>query len=320
MKITVFSKLPPSKCGSLKSALPPDTFLDVLPIQGLKRALSKIDPNGIIYIDVREIEEAGIRKHVATLAGNENFAWGILDPLGSIPDIATLFFMGAKDYIGPVLLRQSIPSSRLKAVLSFSGIDPQQAAIPDSVQAFPGWNKISEGTEIPVRFCYASVGDPDGLRENIGEKRLRKLREDFSSFMGSWAAECKGLAWMRDPEGTLLLFPETDEGTNPILSAFRLILDRAIVGYEVFNLEVPLNFRFAFHTGKTIWRRPGATGTIVSGDVNFIFHLGSKFAADGRITLSQEMETAIPSTIKDLFLPMGDFEGHRLLASRRFKD
>lgn len=319
MKITVLSNLPSSKYGGLKTALPPGTSIEILPIQGLKRALSKIDPGGIVYLDVRSIEESEIRKHTAVLASNEDVAWGILDPMGCITDVAALFFMGAKDYLGPTLLRQAIPPSRLDTVRAFAGVETQQP-LAEAVQGFPGWSRIAEGAEIAVRFCYASVGDPDGLRENIGEKRLRRLREDFSTFMGSWAAECKGIAWMRDPEGVLLLFPNTDEGANPVLSAFRLILDRALVGYEVFNLEVPFTFRFAFHAGKTIWRRPGATGTIISGDVNFIFHLGAKFAADGRITLSQDTEASIPSTIHDLFVPIGDFEGRRILASRRFKD
>jgi len=320
MKITIFSQLPPSKFGGVKSMLPADVSFEILPIRGLKRALDKVDTSGIVYLDTREIGEAGIRKHASALSSCGPLAWGVLDPGGIVQDIAGLFFLGAKDYIGPSLARTPLSADRLRAVRSFAGIDPASCLDTNSVQRFPGWKKLEEGSEIVARFCYASLGDPEGLREKIGEKRLTKLREDYSGFMGSWAAECGGVAWMRDTEGTLLLFPEIDEGTNPILGAFRLLLDRALVGYEVFSLEVPLTFRFAFHSGKTVWRRPGATGTIVSGDVNFIFHLGSRFCSDGRITLSADMEALIPSTISDLFVPAGDFEGRRVLASRRFKD
>jgi hypothetical protein len=107
---------------------------------------------------------------------------------------------------------------------------------------------------------------------------------------------------------------------NPVLAAFRLLLDRAIVGYEVFHLETPLSFHFAFHAGTTQWRPPGSTGTLISDDVNFIFHLGTKAFADGVILVSHEAEAAIPASLRDLFVPQGDYEGHELLASKRFKE
>lgn len=320
MKITVLSQSPLAKINGLKSALPPDTTLEILPLRGLKKILPRLCDSDIVYLDVREIGETGIRKHVPLLCSVKGLVWGILDPAGLVTDVALLFFQGAKDYLGPGVFKTAVAPDRLRAVRAFAGFETLPSPASEAVQRFPGWGKLQEGSEISVRFCYAALGDPEGLREKIGEKRLRKLRESFSAFMGSWAAECGGIAWMRDTEGTLLLFPDRDEGTSPILAAFRLILDRALVGYEVFRLEVPLTFRFSFHAGKTLWRRPGFTGTIVSGDVNYIFHLGSKFCSDGRITLTTDMEQHIPAPIRDLFVAAGDFEGRRLLASRRFRD
>ena len=177
-----------------------------------------------------------------------------------------------------------------------------------------------EGADVPVRFCYAAVGNQKSLLERIGEKRLDKLREDFAAFLEPWSKECGGIVWIRETAGSLLLFPPRDEGMNPVLAAFRLLLDRALIGYEVFKLEVPLTFRFAFHAGRTMWRKPGATGSIVAEDVNFVFHLGMKAAGDGYILVSDDARTSIPSSLGDLFAPAGDFEGRSLIASRRFKD
>ena len=320
MRITVFSRMPPSQFEVVKSAFPSGAPLEIFPMRNIKRALDKTDDSGIVYLDAREMGEAGIRRQASALASRGFSVWGVLDPLGEIQDVSGLFFLGAKDYLGPGVLKSSLPLGRLKAVRTFAKAASTLAYEAPPERTFVGWGNISEESEISARFCYASLGDPQGLRERIGEKRLKKLREDYSNFMGSWAAECGGIAWMKDPEGTLLLFPERDEGTNPILGAFRFILDRALVGYEVFHLEVPLTFRFAFHAGKTVWRRPGATGTIVSADVNFIFHLGSRFSSDGRITLSADMENSIPAAIRDLFVPAGDFEGRLILASRKFRD
>ena len=319
MRIIVFSQFPAPKTEVLKAALPVSASVSVLPLKSLKRTLGKPLDADIVYLDVREIGEPGLRRHASNLVSADGLIWGVLDPEGQITDIARVFFMGARDYIGPAVLSAGLSPDRLREVLAFAGIESAPPVAPEP-KRFPGWNKVPEGTEIFARFCYTALGNPDELLERIGEKRLRKLREDYAGFMASWASECGGIAWMRDPEGTLLLFPEQDVGTSPLLAAFRLLLDRALVGYEVFRLEVPLTFRFAFHSGKTTWRRPGATGTIVSGDVNFIFHLGSKYCADGRITISSELESSIPAPIRDLFVPVGDFEGRRILASRRFRD
>lgn len=320
MRVLVFSEAPDRAERALKAALPPGTGLEILPLRGLKRAMQKPPNADLIYLDIGGIGDPGIGKYASALGTAADIPWGVLDTEGELTDIARAFFLGAEDYLGPGVLKSGISKDRLSQIRAFAGMESVKPASQEAVARFPGWDKLPEGSEISVRFCYVSVGDPEGLRERIGEKRLRKLREDFAGFMASWAAECGGIAWMRDPEGSLLLFPERDEGTNPVLAAFRLILDRALVGYEVFRLEVPLTFRFSFHAGRTVWRRPGSTGTIVSGDVNFIFHLGSKYCSDGRITLSAEMECSIPAPIRDLFIPAGDFEGRRILASRKFRD
>ena len=318
MRILVFTEEPARAERYLRTAFPTDTSLEILPLRGLKRAAQKPLSADLVYLDIRGVGDAGLSKYAPALSSAGKLLWGVLDPEAELADPARAFFSGAKDYAGPGVLKTGIIEERLERVRGFAGVETPKT--PESAKRFPGWNRIPEGSEIAVRFCYVSVGDPEGLREAIGEKRLRRLREDFAEFMSSWAAEYGGIAWMRDPEGTLLLFPERDEGTSPVLAAFRLILDRALIGCEVFRLEIPLTFRFSFHSGTTIWRRPGSTGTIVSGDVNFIFHLGAKYCSDGRITLSAETESSIPAPIRDLFVPAGDFEGRRILASRKFRD
>lgn len=320
MRVLLFSERPEGTERVLREALPGNAILEILPLRGLKRAAQKPLNADLVYLDAGGMTEASLCRYASALSASGKVPWGVLDPAGDLADPARAFFLGAKEYAGPGALRGGITEDRLRDIRAFAGLETAAPGAPEAVKRFPGWDNLQEGAEIAVRFCYVSVGDPEGLRERIGEKRLRKLREDFAGFMASWAAECGGIAWMRDPEGTLLLFPERDEGTSPILAAFRLILDRALIGYEMFRLEVPLTFRFSFHTGRTVWRRPGSTGTIVSGDVNFIFHMGGKYCSDGRIILSAETEPSIPAPIRDLFLPAGDFEGRRILASRKFRD
>jgi hypothetical protein len=274
--------------------------------------------DSFVYFD-SSIGQERILELAFKLDDVEPCAWGVIDRAGSSPDPAAYFFAGASDYIGAQLFKAGLEPGRLDEAIAYSGL-AEEDIDESEAEAFPGWNELKEGAGIPVRFCYAAVGNQKGLLERIGEKRLNKLREDFAAFLESWSKECGGIVWIRETAGCLLLFPPKDEGMNPLLAAFRLLLDRALIGYEVFKLEVPLTFRFAFHEGRTTWQKPGATGNIVSEDVNFAFHLGTKAAGDGLVLVSGDAERAIPGCMGDLFSPAGDFEGRSLVASRRFKD
>jgi hypothetical protein len=292
--------------------------VEILADPAFSRSCKKKAPDSFVYFEAglgldRVIELA------AKLDGIEACGWGVLDREGESADPAAWFFAGASDYIGPALCKAGVGSERLGEALAYAGLAEERAADPDE-EAFPGWASLEEGASVSVRFLYAAIGNQKGLLERIGEKRLDKLREDFAAFLESWSKECGGIVWIRETAGCLMLFPPEDEGMNPVLAAFRLLLDRALVGYEIFKLEVPLTFRLAFHAGRTMWQRPGATGKIVSEDVNFVFHLGSKAAGDGYIVSSSETEKAIPACLRDLFAAAGDFEGRSLIASRRFKE
>jgi hypothetical protein len=282
------------------------------------RAAKKKAQDCFVYFDLG-LGEKRVLELAAKLEDVEPCGWGVIDRAGESADPARYFRAGAGDYVGERLFKAGFPPERLEAVLDYAGFETGEGA-PDEDEDFPGWSRLKEGSEVPVRFCYAAIGNQKGLYERIGEKRLGKLREDFAAFLEPWSKECGGILWIRDTTGCLILLPPRDEGMNPILAAFRLILDRALIGYEVFKLEVPLTLRFAFHAGHTMWRKPGATGDIVSEDVNFAFHLGTKAAGDGYILASTEVEKSIPDSISDLFAPAGDFEGRSLLASRRFRD
>jgi hypothetical protein len=295
--------------------------------QAFSRSVKKKASGAFVYFDAR-LGADRVFELASKLDGLDASGWGVLDREGKSEDPAAFFFAGASDYIGPALFKAGLGPGRLGEALAYAGLVDADAPVegadgaegPAGCPAFPGWASLEEGVDVAVRFCYAAIGDQRGLLERIGDKRLDKLKEDFAAFLESWSKECGGLVWIKEGSGCLLLFPPQDEGMNPVLASFRLLLDRALIGYEVFKLEAPLSFRFAFHAGRTMWRKPGETGRVVSEDVNFVFHLGMKAAGDGYILLSAEAGGSVPACLRDLFSPAGDFEGRSLLASRKFKD
>ena len=306
--------------AALERGLPEGSSLEILHLSAFARNWRKKSPGTFVWIDAAGLGEERLLELGGRLQEIESCAWGVADRGGEIADPAALFFAGSSDYLGPQLLRSGLPPSRLEASLEFAGLAGPGPAAGEPDPPFPGWSSLEQGEEVSVRFCYAALAGQKELLERIGEKRLNKLREDFASFLEPWSAECGGIVWIKDTGGCLVLFPPEDEGMNPVLAAFRLLLDRALVGYEVFHLETPLSFRFAFHAGTTMWRPPGYTGTVISADVNFVFHLGTKTVADGVILVSREAEVAVPVCLRDLFQSQGDYEGRDLIASKRFRD
>lgn len=322
MRILVYTADPTERrlAAFLQRSTPPDVELEILAYSSFSRNYRKRGPDSFVYLDAAAEPDIGrLLDCGARLETLEDCAWGVIDRAGDIDDPAALFFAGAKDYLGPHQIKSGADAERIRRALVFAGFAARQAA-EVAVAPFPGWSELPGGKEIQVRFCYAAIGNQRELLERIGEKRLYKLMEDFAAFLDPWSRECGGIVWIRETAGSLLLFPPHDEGMNPVLAAFRLLLDRALIGYEVFKLETPLTFRFAFHSGATMWKPPGSTGTVVSDDVNFIFHLGTKAAEDGIILVSDEAKSSIPAYLRDLFSPAGDFEGRMLSASKRFRD
>ena len=321
MRLLVCSADPESRklASFLRKSLPEGADARVLSPGSFSRSLKAKARGAFVYFFLPGLGERKALSLAAKLAAAESSAWGVMDPAGEAEDPAAFFFAGARDYIGPRLFKAGAGPGRLEAAMTFAsdrGNCPDEAPISD----FAGWDRLAEGEPIRALFCYAALADQEGLRERIGEVRLGKLKDEFASFLESWSRESGGILWIREAGGCLLLFPPGEGQANPLLSAFRLLLDRVLVGYELFRLQAPLSFRFAFHAGRTVWRKRGATGSVVSEDVNYVFHLGQRAASDGLIVVSEAAQAAIPACLKDLFARSGCFEGRGFYASRRFSD
>jgi hypothetical protein len=303
----------------LRAALPKGTDLETVSAASFSRSFRAKAAGSFVYFLVAGLGQRKVLSLAAKLGEIVGCSWGVIDPAGESEDPAAYFFSGARDYVGPRLCKSGGDPRRTAAAFAYAascGDGPERGREP----GFAGWEGLSEGEEIRVLFCFAALADQEGLAGRIGEKRLGKLKEEFCAFLDSWSRESGGIAWIRDSDGCLLLFPPEGGAASPVLGAFRLLLDRVLIGYELFRLSAPVSFRFAFHAGRTTWKKPGDTGTVVSEDVNFAFHLGKRAAGDGYIVVSEASEHAIPSSLRDLFAPAGTFEGHALSASRPFRD
>jgi len=289
--------------------------------------LKKETEVSIAYLDVTGMETKEIRRHIKGLTKDENTILGIIDIKNEVDDPADLFHQGVSDYINKGLSSEIKPG-RLKKVEEF-GIScfsdkeqdcdkiKEQANLPPKRKLVPqaDWSKVIEGKNYSFCFLYVEMDLPSDWRKKAGADHLKKAKELFHNHIQRSVEPANGQIWMWNEFGGLILFPYDNSTNKPVQASIRMIFNRVISSVEEFPFKTRINYRLALHIGETLYHRRGATGTIVSDTVNFIFHLGQQFAEPGRFYITQEIFDDMDEGMKILFSPQGEFEGrtiHRL--------
>ena len=286
-----------------------------------------------VYIDISGLSAAEIKKSLAA-AKKRCSLWGVIDPKGIAVDPAAFFFDGACDYAGPGLIKNGLSKKRFSGALawaqSLAAAAGTQKKESDEQQArknvklpggkFAGWNSI--GTDAPESFffLFASVSEKSNLHTKIGESNFIAARNRFRDTVQQNLREADALLWMEADDNCLFLIPpRAANGKAAVEAALKLQMNSRLITCEKIGLSFPVDFTFAMHFGKTIFRSPGKTGSVISESVNYIFHLGARKAETGRLTISADIpEEAIPRGLSDIFLPAGIYEGIPVLHSKRF--
>jgi class 3 adenylate cyclase len=326
MKTYVFSK----KAAVLQVAFPKkDVEFPAL------AALAKHAPNqeDLHYLDLSGLTAADGKKAAGQLKKRcKNAPWGIVDPKGTTKDPAQWFFDGAADYIGPAALKEGLNAKRLKAALTWRQAAGgfAEAAKPDEKTAkrgiklptgvFPAWKNIAAGENIQAYLLYASLQGKTALSTRLGEASYEQFYKKLLAFLHGNFRSAEGLLWMETGKDCLFLVPPKAKCAEAaIVSCLRMLISAPQIAIETFNLSIPVNFVFGLHYGSVTYKPPGKTGTVVSDAVNFIFHLGTKQAESGRLTVSDEVpDLTISPKLQDLFVKAGEFEGRRLIHTRKF--
>ena len=317
------------------------------------KALGKHSPErgDISYLDLSSFTEAEAKKALSLLkrrcggirvggvpAGEiPDTAWGIIDP-GDSADPAAFFFEGASDYLGSKLLKKGSDLKRLKKAASWrtggvrTGSSSAKESSGEEAEAFAGraaklpagkftgWSTYKAGTVSPFFFCYAALSGGTSLRSLLGEASFKVLMGRFRNFLIPCFQDAKALLWIETGDSCLFLIPPRAEYVRAAEeAALKILMGSTFLIAENLGLTIPAVFTFALHYGKTAYRTPGKTGTVVSDAVNFIFHLGTKCAESGRLTYSDEIPPgALAPRLEDMFVDAGSFEGRTLRHSLRF--
>jgi hypothetical protein len=163
---------------------------------------------------------------------------------------------------------------------------------------------------------YTELDLHSDWKKKSGKLHLDKVGTDFHNFIERWVTPINGRIWMWEQFGGLVLFPFDGTNCEALLTCFKLMLNRTIISTEEFSYDILLSYRIALDIGNTVYKKRGETGTVISDTVNFLFHLGKRFADPGKLYLTDNVAAFIPSGLRDYFVPAGDFEGKTLQRMR----
>ena len=307
---------------------------------------SRLQAPDQVYLDVSGLSGAELKKSLSVFKKQcAGFFCGIIDPKGSCEDAALFFFDGFCDYIGSALVKKGLSKKRFDLALSreqtqrLGGAGKQDteksedAAAPAAVNAeqirkgnklptgkFEGWKSIKTGTCMNFFFLYAAISEKSDLHNKIGEANFKVIKNRFRDVLNYYLHDAEALLWMESEDNCLFLVPpRSANGKYAIEASLKLLMNNRLIGIERLGLSFPVDFAFAIHYGKSTFSSPGKTGFVISEAVNYIFHLGTKKAETGRLTISGDVpHEAIPEGFMEILKPIGCFEGIPISNTRRF--
>jgi hypothetical protein len=319
MKLFIFTKTKGAEkwFSSIKKGASAPEFH---PPADLKKTEKNIPCGSIVYIDASSFKSGDLLKAIAPLAKRDDICFGIIDPKGSVADVAELFHKGAADYIGKDLIKKGVSLKRIESVCSFGGMAIDESASAKNsafIVSDRNWKCIKQGRE--YTFCMMLV-ELDKSRDiktsNFGGAQ-QSPSEIFRKFIDQQTESTCGKVWIWHDFGGVILFPFEGSGCEALLPALRMTLHRNIFSIEESIFTMPISFRIAIHIGNTVYKERGDTGNIVSDAINFIYHLGQKKAEAGSLYITSEAYERIPESFRSFFLDEGQFEGRPVFRMKR---
>jgi hypothetical protein len=330
MTVVVFSKNP--NASRMKFPRRPRTGpqVEVEPVGRLRKVLPALEPGQLVYLDMTGLGELERRRALAVLARSTGLYFGVIDPMGRVSDVASLFHAGTVDYIGREFRRTGLGARRLERVMAFARTaraqpSLQTAALPADQQAREAgpdrWAGVVPGREHTFAFLFVEVDSVEAMKRRSGAENLSRAMETFRAFIERMVTPHDGRLWTWAGFGGLVLFPLRARGCaddreqagpgSPVLCGLRIALSRILYDVEESPLPVILSFRMALSTGSMIYSEKD-TGGVVAESLNEIFHLGQKFARPGQFVLTEGALELAHERLRCCCVPAGTFEGRRI--------
>jgi len=296
--------------------------VDVHPPSNLKAVLDTVRHDHFIYLDITDLPLASIRSRSKLLDDSVSNRFGFVDRNGTLKDVAEAFQREASDYIDGPLLRGGLTTARFGRVVEFAmrGVTPPvPARLPAPIDIYPSgsdWSEVENGQEYTFQMLYVGLDHMKEMRRKSSEDLLRTIRRTLQSILTRSFAGVGGRIWVWKEDDGILLCPYDGERVTVLIPAVRLVLNRVLINIEQFSVTTPISWRMGLHLGNTTYAASGETSTIVSEDLNLIFHLGQRAVKPGQLAVTQTAIGQAPDSMSCCFERGPEFESMQLYLLR----
>src|SRR4030042_72052 len=201
-------------------------IIHIAPAADLKKTVKNIPKGSIVYADVSSLRTSEIPSALNTLAKLGDSACGIIDPKGTIADIAELFHNGVSDYITPAVLKKGVTLKRLERIMKLKGIeapvDRLKALKKNYILTGGDWDDVRLGQEYTFCFMMVELDNKSELK-SLGPEKFGRITATMHQYLEAMVAPLKGKIWIRMDYGGLVLFPFDGKRGDAIEAAFRLL-------------------------------------------------------------------------------------------------
>jgi class 3 adenylate cyclase len=293
--------------------------LEIRPLADLKKALPSLEMELLVYLDLQGLGEASRARLLSVITANPSVRFAVIDPVGEIGDVAAVFHAGAVDYVGKGIASMKGTAKRRNAPLRYAkrigvGSDASTQAVvslDEQAAGSDGWADVQPGREHRFAFLFIELDEAEELKKLSEPENLAAAMATFRIFIERIVAVHGGRLWMWSRFGGLVLFPLNQPTSPAPLCGLRILLSSIFYDVEESLLPGRLSFRMALSVGSTVYH-DGDTGRIVSEAVNYIFHLGRRFARAGQFLVTAEAHDLAPQQLRGFFHAAGTYEGRRI--------
>jgi hypothetical protein len=265
----------------------------------------------LVYLDLASFERTKWNAAVKKLLSRDELRVGLIDPAGFVTDPAVEFHRGIVDFIPKGALTAGIGTKRFVQAEAFRPLPVPASRLADDVPlSGSDWSGVEENKEYLFGFLFIEFDHINQLKTDLGQAGAAEYSRDFFNYVSEYFAVWDGYLWIRNDFGALYLFPFDGKKLHILESALELNLNADILKFTRFRQKAA--FRQAIHIGKTIYRKRGNTGDVVSDTINSLFHLGSRWTPKGSLVITEEVFPFVPPGLRAYFKEKGEYEGRKI--------